>query len=101
MATKLPLESRIAAAYQQRFGSLSGAHRRAIRKVMILNGAILALAFGLACAISLALFLMGMAKGATLDQGRTAIVLGVLCVCFGGLSWVGWLMNRVGKLLRW
>jgi hypothetical protein len=101
MAKKLPLESRIAAAYQQRFGGLPSRHRRAIRKVMILNGGLLAVFFGLACAIALALFMMGMARGLTLDQGRTAVVTGILCVSFGGLSWVGWLMNRVGKLLRW
>jgi hypothetical protein len=101
MVKKLPLESRIAAAYQQRFGGLPAQHRRAIRKVMILNGGVLAVAFGLACAIALALFMMGMARGLTADQSRTAIMTGVLCVCFGGLSWVGWLMNRVGKLLRW
>lgn len=101
MAQKLPLESRIAAAYQQRFGGLPAPHRRAIRKVMVLNGGILAVLFGLACAITMALFLMGMARGVTLDQSHNAIVMGVLCVCFGALSWVGWLMNRVGKMLRW
>ncbi len=101
MAKKLPLESRIAAAYQQRFSGLPTAQRKTIRKVMILNGGILAVIFGFACAIALALFMMGMAKGLTADQSRTAIVTGLLCVCFGGLSWCGWLMNRVGKMLRW
>jgi hypothetical protein len=101
MAKKLPLESRITAAYQQRFGGLPAPHRRAIRKVMIFNGGLLAVVFGLACAIAVALFMMGMAKGLTVDQGRTAIVTGVLSVCFGVLSWIGWLMNRVGKMLRW
>ncbi len=101
MTTKLPLESRIAAAYQQRFSGLPKAHRGAIRKVMIVNGGLLAVVFGLACAIALALFMMGAAKGLTLDQSHTVIGTGVLCVCFGGLSWLGWLMNRVGKLLRW
>jgi len=98
---KLPLESRIAAAYQQRFSGMPKPQRTAIRKVMILNGGILAVFFGLACAVALALFMMGMAKGVTLDQSRTVIVTGAVCVCFGGLSWTGWLMNRVGKMLRW
>lgn len=98
---KLPLESRIAAAYQQRLSGLPLPRRKAIRKVMIINGGLLAVVFGLACAIALALFMMGMAKGLTLDQSRTVIVTGVLCVSFGTMSWVGWLMNRVGKMLRW
>jgi hypothetical protein len=101
MAKKLPLESRIAAAYQQRLAGLPAGRREAIRKVLILNGGLLAVVFGLACAVALALFMMGMARGLTLEQSRTAIVTGVVCVCFGGLSWAGWLMNRVGKMLRW
>ena len=98
---KLPLESRIAAAYQQRFGHLPPPHRRAIRKVMVVNGSILAVGFGLACAIAAALFLMGMANGLTSAQGRITTGTGLLCACFGCLSWVGWLMHRVGKMLRW
>jgi hypothetical protein len=98
--TKPALEHRLAARLQPAFAALPAAGRAARCKLLILLGGLLSVAAGIACALALALFLMGMAQVRTTDQSTTVYLTGAACVGFGGLSWSGWLINRVGRLLR-
>ena len=97
---KPPIEKRLAARYGRIIEDLPLARRRAICTVLIMNGGLVSVVSGLACAVAGALFLMGMARGITTDQTHTVTMTGVICVVLGGLSWAGWLANRVGRLLK-
>ncbi len=101
MPKKPPLETRIARWYAQRLSNTPHKQRQAVRKVLIINGALVSLAMGLICAVTLAMFLMGLGRGFKAEHTQAAFTMGALCVACGVLSWVGWLMNRVGKKLRW
>jgi hypothetical protein len=97
--TNPPLEHRLAARYQPAFTALPEGTRASRRKLLIVLGGLLSIGAGLACALALALFLMGMAQGRTAGQTATSWITGAVCVGFGFLSWTGWLVNRVGRLL--
>ncbi|MFH1469629.1 MAG: hypothetical protein ABIO70_34910 [Pseudomonadota bacterium] len=96
---KPSIEHRLAARLAPAFDALPEGPRATRRKLLIVLGGLLSLSAGLACALALALFLMGMAQGRTTDQAAAVWVTGAVCVGFGFTSWSGWLINRVGRLL--
>ena len=96
---KPPFEKRLAERCGRSLEGVPAERRKTIRMVLVAVGGLVAIVFGLACAVAGALFMMGMARGVTADQAQTAIVSGVVCAVFGALCWAGGLMNRVGRLL--
>lgn len=96
---KPALEERLAARLRPRFAVLPAPARQTRRRALILGGGFVSLAAGIACAIALALFLMGLSNSRTHAQSVAVWTTGAFCLGCGLASWGAWLLNRIGRLL--